>query len=123
MTINNQDIYPNENDEHVDENYENYNFTMIPNEFIFAYFDPYTIAYFNIIIARAQNNKKGFYEYHKTTSKNSGISISKIKQCAALLKFCNIIKIETIYNPNNPNLILRNKITIIKKDKWNLNHE
>ncbi len=105
-------------------NREKSRFVMTEMEFIEARFDVYTSAYYTQIVVRARNNPNGFFEFQKTTAKNLSISVSKVGQCAALLAHCNIIKIQTIYDPKNPKRILKNKITLVEDvTQWKLDHK
>lgn len=115
-------MYIEENNETEYENYDNFNFTMIPNEFVFARFDSNTVNYFLLITACAQSNSRESREFQKTISNNTAIHVKQFQYCENLLIFCNIIEIETIYNPANSNVILKKRITILEKEKWNLNH-
>ncbi len=104
-------------------NRRNRSFVSVEKKFIEANFDSYTFHYFVLVVNTARGNPNGFCEFQKTTAENSGMSVSKIGECAALLEYCNIIKIERIYDKKNSLQIIMNKITLIEDtSKWNLNH-
>jgi hypothetical protein len=105
------------------EDQRNYNFTLCDNEFIDAGFDSDTVNTYLLIVRRAANNSRGFFECISTTAKKSGISERQLKYCRKLLDYCNIIKITPRFDPNDHNRQTSSVITLIDKRHWNLNHE
>jgi hypothetical protein len=97
-------------------------FFVIDNLFVDSCFDTYTMAYYMRIVRRAHRSAKGFFELQKTTCENLGISETKLKQCNALLEFCNIIKIRHRKDPKNPKIQISSVITLVDQSKWKLNH-
>jgi hypothetical protein len=97
-------------------------FFVIDNLFVDLHFDVYTMAYYMLIVRRAHRSKQGFFELQSTTCETLGISESKLKQCNALLEFCNIIKIKRRKDPKKPKIQISSLITLIDQSKWKLNH-
>ena len=105
------------------EDHRHHDFTIIDNKFIRAGFDSDTVYTYLMIVNRAANNEKGFFESVETTSNKSGISKRQLKYCRKLLEYCNIIQITKRYDSANNNRQTSSLITLIEKKYWNLNHE
>lgn len=102
---------------------KNSNFTQIANEFLDAGFDSDTVYTYLLIVRRAANNEKGFFETIETTATKTGISDRQLKYCRKLLEFCNIISITKRYDSKNRNRQTSSLITLVHKKFWNLAHE